>query len=155
MLGDILSYYDASTRTGINFSIMNCAGVTNVQANWRNIHFGIDAGKVDPAWNDEGRPGDNHCVRSLAVCNGALYASTWEPAEGGRGHIYRCAGEQQWIDCGAPDPANCIAVLAVYDGQLYAGSELYSGGGSLLPLSPNEKHGAWSIVMKVARNGPT
>ena len=160
VLGDILSYYDASTRTGINFSIMNYAGVTNAQANWRNIHFGIDAGKIDPIWNDEGRPGNNHYVRSLTVYNGALYASTWEPAEGDRGHVYRYAGEQQWVDCGAPDPANCIATLAVYDGQLYAGSELYSGGGSSLPLSPNEKHGGvvyryeggqeWTNLGKVA-----
>ena len=31
--------------------------------------------------------------------------------------------------------------MAVYDGNLYVGSELYSGGGSALPLSPNKNHG--------------
>ena len=31
--------------------------------------------------------------------------------------------------------------MAVYNGKLYVGSELYSGGGSSLPLSLNEHHG--------------
>ena len=55
---------------------------------------------------------------------------------------------------------NAINALAVYQGKLYAGSELYSGGGSALPLSPNTNHGGrvfryeggtrWTNVGKIA-----
>ena len=37
VLGDILSKYDSDTRTGVTLSIMNYAGVTNAQPNWRNL----------------------------------------------------------------------------------------------------------------------
>lgn len=137
VVGDILSYFNPELRRGFNFSIMNYAGVTNAQSNYRNVHFGISDGKEIPNWLDCGRPGNSMYIRSLTVFDHSLYASTWEPQEGGRGHIYRYAGGQRWIDVGSPDPANCISTLAVYNGQLYAGSELYSGGGSSLPLSPN------------------
>ena len=160
VVGDILSYFNPELRRGFNFSIMNYAGVTNAQSNYRNVHFGISDGKEKPNWVDCGRPGNNMYIRSLTVFDGSLYASTWEPQEGGRGHIYRYAGGQQWIDVGSPDPANCISTLAVYNGQLYAGSELYSGGGSSLPLSPNENVGGvvyryeggkqWTSMGKVA-----
>jgi len=160
VVGDILSYFNPELRSGFNFSIMNYAGVTNAQSNYRNVHFGISDGKTKPNWVDCGRPGNNMYIRSLSVFDRSLYASTWEPQEGGRGHIYRYAGGQKWVDVGSPDPANCISTLAVYNGQLYAGSELYSGGGSSLPLSPNENVGGvvyryeggkqWSSMGKVA-----
>ena len=159
VIGDILSWYDPDTRTGINFSIMNYAGVTNAQSNWRNVHFGIDA-DIKTEWKDCGRPGNNMYVRSLTVFDGELYASTWEPEAGDRGHIYRYAGGTEWVDCGSPDPSNCISTMGVFNGRLYAGSELYSGGGSSLPLSPNEEHGGvvyryeggtkWTSMGKVA-----
>ena len=41
----ILSYFDPELRRGFNFSIMNYAGVTNAQSNYRNVHFGISDGK--------------------------------------------------------------------------------------------------------------
>ena len=160
VVGDILSYFNPELRRGFNFSIMNYAGVTNAQSNYRNVHFGISNGKEKPNWVDCGRPGNNMYIRSLTVFDHSLYASTWEPQEDGRGHIYRYAGGQKWIDVGSPDPANCISTLAVYNGQLYAGSELYSGGGSSLPLSPNENVGGvvyryeggkqWTSMGKVA-----
>lgn len=159
-LGDILSYFNPQLRRGFNFSVMNYAGVTNAQSNWRNVHFGITDGKEQPTWNDCGRPGNSMYIRSLTVFDGSLYASTWEPAEGERGHIYRYDGGQQWTDVGSPDPSNCISTLAVYNGKLYAGSERYSGGGSSLPLSPNETNGGvvyrheggnrWTNMGKVA-----
>jgi len=84
----------------------------------------------------------------------------WEPDEGKAGHIYRYAGGKQWIDCGSPDKANALTGMAVYNGKLYVGSELYSGGGSSLPLSPNTNRGGrvyryeggtrWTDVGKVA-----
>ena len=141
VIGDVLSCYDLTTRTGVNLSIMNYAGITNAQSNHRNVFFGVDDGGEIPDWKDCGRPGNSQYVRSLTVFAGTLYASTWEPGIEERGHVYRYAGKQKWVDCGAPSAANCIAAMAVYDGHLYVGSELYSGGGSSLPVSENQKHG--------------
>ena len=141
VIGDVLSSYDLTTRTGLNLSIMNYAGITNSQSNYRNVFFGIDDGEETPTWKKCGRPGNSQYVRSLTVFDGNLYASTWEPAVGDRGHVYRYDGNQKWVDCGAPSQANCISAMAVYNGHLYVGSELYSGGGSSLPLSKNENHG--------------
>ncbi|NQV25059.1 MAG: LamG domain-containing protein [Rhodopirellula sp.] len=141
VLGDVMSWYDSQSRTGMTLGLMNYAGVTSAQSNWRNVSFGIDSGRLDPEWTDCGRPGENHYVKSLVVFDDGLYAATWESGEGQRGHVYRYAGKTQWIDCGAPDEANAITGLAVYNGKLYAGSETYSGDGSSLPLSPNTNHG--------------
>lgn len=141
VLGDVLSQYDPATRTGFTLSMMNYAGVTSAQSNWRNVFFGIDAGRIDAKWIDCGRPGNCQYLKSLVVYDGGLYAATWEPGENESGHVYRYAGGTDWIDCGSPDVSNAITGLAVYDGKLYAGSECYSGGGSSLPLSPNTKHG--------------
>ena len=141
VLGDVVSWYDPATANGFTLGLMNYAGVTSAQSNWRNVFFGIDAGQLAPAWIDRGRPGNNHHVKSLVVFDGDLYASTWEPDAGDAGHVYRYAGDTRWIDCGAPSPANSLTGLAVYQGRLYAGSELYSGSGSSLPPSPPANHG--------------
>jgi hypothetical protein len=137
VLGDVLSKFDPATRTGASLGLMCYAGVTNAQSNWRNVSFGIDAGRIEPEWTDCGRPGKSWHVRSLAVFDGNLYAATWEPEEGLRGHVYRYGGGQKWIDCGGPDAANTISALAVSGGKLYAGAERYSGAGSSLPASTN------------------
>ena len=160
VLGDIFTCYNPQTRTGVTLSLMNYAGVTSAQSNWRNLLFGIDAGQVDSAWTDCGRPGTNQQVKSLVVFNGDLYAAVWEPGKGKTGHVYRYAGGTRWFDCGSPDKANAITAMAVFNGKLYAGSELYSGGGSSLPRSPNENHGGtvycyeggkrWASVGKIA-----
>jgi len=141
VLGDILSWYDPASSSGVNLSLMNYAGVTSAQSNWRNILFGIDADQPVNNWVDCGRPGENRQIKSLVVFAGDLYAATWEPAPGAAGHVYRYAGGQRWIDCGAPSLANSITGMAVYQGRLYAGSELYSGAGSSLPPSPNVNKG--------------
>ncbi len=140
-LGDILSWYDPSTRNGFNFGLLNYSGVTSSQSNWRNVFFGIDTAQGGDAWIDCGRPGNNWMINSLTVFDGDLYAATWEPGENERGHVYRYAGGQKWVDCGAPSPANGLKGLAVFNGRLYVGSELYDGGGSSLPLSGNKSHG--------------
>ncbi|MEO2022671.1 MAG: hypothetical protein ABGX05_12695, partial [Pirellulaceae bacterium] len=98
--------------------------------------------------------------KALAVYQDHLYAGTWEPAASESGHVYRYAGGTRWVDCGAPDKSNAITSLAVYEGKLYAGSELYSGAGSSLPVSPNTNNGGsvfryegdqkWTNVGKVA-----
>lgn len=141
VLGDLVSKYDPQARTGLNLGVMNYAGVTSAQSNWRNLAFGIDAGKIDPEWTDRGRPGNNHYVKALAVHDGSLYAATWEPGKGEVGHVYRYQPPAGWVDCGSPDVANAVTALAVYEGKLYAGVERYSGGGSALPLSPNTNPG--------------
>ncbi|MFP6618002.1 MAG: LamG domain-containing protein [Pirellulaceae bacterium] len=160
VLGDVMTCYDPRSRNGFTLSLMNYAGVTSAQSNWRNILFGIDAGQVDEKWTDRGRPGNNHHIKALAVYQDHLYAGTWEPAASESGHVYRYAGGTRWVDCGAPDKSNAITSLAVYQGKLYAGSELYSGAGSSLPVSPNTNNGGsvfryegdqkWTNVGKVA-----
>ena len=142
-LGDILSCFDPATRTGFNLGLMNYAGITCAQSNWRNLFFGIDAGVGGDKWMDRGRPGNNQLINSLVVYAGDLYATTWEPGPNDRGHLYRYAGGTNWIDCGSPSPANALKSVAVFDGNLYVGSERYSGGGSSLPLSPNENDGGY------------
>lgn len=141
VLGDILSKFDAGDRNGASLSLMNYAGVTNAQSNLRNLSFGIDAAHGGSSWVDCGRPGKNYFVRSLTVFEGNLYAGTWEPGAGESGRVYRYAGGKEWIDCGSPDKSNCVASMAVCGGKLYAGTELYPGGGSALPESPNKTPG--------------
>lgn len=141
VLGDIVSKYDPARRKGFNFSIMNYAGVTSAQSNWRNIHFGIDDGRITQPWTDCGRPGTNLMVWALTVYDGNLYAGTFEHGADQAGHVWRWAGEKQWIDCGSPDQANTVSSLAVYDGHLYAGTSRYAASGSALPDSPNNNPG--------------
>ena len=152
VLGDILSKYDPSTRTGFNLSLRNCAGVTAAQSNYRHLHFGVDAGRIDPAWTDCGRPGNNLRVYSLTVYEGQLYAGTFEHGADEAGHVYRYAGETEWIDCGSPDRCNTVASLAVYSGKLYAGSSRYKAGGSALPDSPN-RHPGGNMFRYEGRDG--
>jgi hypothetical protein len=140
-LGDVLSKYEPDSRNGVNLSIMNYAGTTSSQSNYRNLLWGIDAGKIDPAWTDCGRPGNSLYAMAMAVFDGHLYVGTYEQGEKETGHVYRYDGQSKWTDCGGPDPANAIASLAVFDGKLYAGSARYNAGGSALAKSPNWKPG--------------
>lgn len=141
VLGDIVSKYDPTTRTGLNFSIQNYAGVTSHQSNWRNLHFGIDNGQAESSWTDCGRPGNNLRVYALAVYEGHLYSGTFETGADESGHLYRYAGGTRWIDCGSPHQSNTVAALAVFDGQLFAGVSRYRAGGSALPESSNQHPG--------------
>lgn len=140
-LGDILSKYDPGTRTGVTLSVMNYPGVTCAQSNYRNLAFGIDAGRQDPAWTDCGRPGDAKYILSLAVYDGKLYASTYEEGERQAGHVYRYDGGTTWTDCGSPERCNAVGALAVYQGRLYAGSTRYNAGGSAMATSLNVQPG--------------
>jgi hypothetical protein len=138
VIGDIVSKYDPVSRTGFQFGVQNFAGVVSAQANYRHLHFGIDAGKIDVSWTDCGRPGDNLFVFALSVFSGDLYAGTFETGAEQAGHVYRYAGGKTWTDCGSPDKCNSVQALAVYDGRLYAGVGRYLSRGSALPDSPNE-----------------
>lgn len=141
VLGDVLSKYDPATRTGVNLGIMNYAGVTSAQSNYRNLAFGIDAGRIEPAWTDCGRPGNNRYVMALAAHDGRLYAGTYMEGERESGRVYRYDGGAEWTDCGSPDAANGVGSLAVYQGQLYAGTTRYNAEGSALSKSANWQPG--------------
>ena len=138
--GDIASCYDPDTRTGFQFSLLNNAGVTAAQANYRHLHFGIDAGS-EGEWVDCGRPGNNLRVYSLCVFDGDLYAGTFETGADEAGGLYRYDGEAGWELCGQPDAANTVASLCVYNGDLYLGTSRYRAGGSALPESENQNPG--------------
>ena len=141
VLGDVLSKYDPASRAGLNLSIMNYVGATSAQSNHRNVFCGIDGGQQTPQWVDAGRPGNNHMIWALTVFDGALYAGTWEPAEGEAGHVYRYEGNRTWTDCGSPDLCNTVSALGEHEGKLYAGGSFYSGQGSAQPISPNKNPG--------------
>ena len=139
--GDILSQYCPATRRGFNFGIQSAAGVGSSQTNWRNVFFGIDNGKLEPAWTNHGRPGNAVFIKALAVHDGALYAGTYEGGAGETGHVYRFAGGTDWEDCGAPAGCNAVSTLAEFNGDLYAATSCYRAQGSALPNSPNRVPG--------------
>ncbi|MCC6698133.1 MAG: hypothetical protein IT365_21100 [Candidatus Hydrogenedentes bacterium] len=141
VLGDIVSKFDPSSRRGINFTLMNFAGVTSSQANHRNLFFGIDAGTAPSEWRDCGRPGNSIMVWALCVHQGDLYAGTFETGKTEAGHVYRYAGEAQWVDCGAPAACNAVTSLAVHEGHLYAAASHYRSSGSSIAESENETPG--------------
>lgn len=141
VLGDIVCKYDAVARKGFNFGLMNYAGVASSSANWRNLYFGIDDGKLEPEWRDCGRPGNAVCVFALCVFNGDLYAGTFEGGKTENGRVWRYQGGTNWDDCGAPHASNAIISLAEYDGRLYAAASHYRSRGSSLAESENETPG--------------
>lgn len=141
VLGDIVSTYDPVARRGINLCLMNFAGVTSAQSNYRNLFFGLDNARIDNAWTDCGRPGTNLMVWALCVFNGNLYAGTFETGENDSGHVYVYRGGTDWEDCGAPAPCNAITALAEFDGHLYAAASHYRSRGSSIAESENETPG--------------
>jgi len=121
-LGDLIGKYDPGTRKGFTLGIRHNAGVTGSQANYRNLQFGIDDGRRDPEWRDEGRLGKAVFVHSMAVHDGALYAGTVEGwTNNDPGHVYRFSGKDGWEDLGAPWKSNGVTAMASYNGSLYVG----------------------------------
>jgi hypothetical protein len=137
--GDIVGKYEAAARRGFTLSIQTNS-VTTSAANYRNLHFGIDAG-VTGEWTDCGRPGNAIHVFALTVFDGRLYAATCEPGEGQAGHVFRYSGGGLWEDCGNPDACNAVSALTAYEGELYAGVARHNLAGSSLPMSPNRNPG--------------
>ena len=134
-VGDLISQFDYGSRTGFHLGVYSHGGVTNSQPNARQVHFGIDSGKIDPAFKDHGRLGDGVFVFSMCVHRGRLYASTSSAGKDQAGHVYRFEGEDQWTDLGSPDEANSISAMATFDGNLYVASSKYRLG--------------WVIVIRV------
>ena len=140
VLGDLVSKYDPAARRGLNWCIKSGAGMTNSQANDRNVQFGIDAG-TEPVWSDRGRPGNAVYVMAMAVHDGKLFVGTCEAGPGEAGHVYRYDGGSRWVDCGSPDRCNAVTSLAAFGGKLYAGTGRYRLAGSALPESTNANLG--------------
>jgi hypothetical protein len=139
VLGDIVSWFDPTTRHGFTLGFEHGAPCGS-HGNDRTAWFGVDAGTA-PRFVDHGRPGDaTVMVCSLAAFEGDLYAATWEggPSPRGRVHRLRAGG---WEDCGSPWDANAVTRLAVHDGALYAGVSRLRGGGSGLDDSANQNPG--------------
>lgn len=137
VLGDIVCMYDPATRSGFHLGLMNYAGVTSSQSNYRNVTFGIDRASPDAGFTDCGRPGNSLFVLALTVHDGGLYAGTFETGLNEAGHVWRYSGGTQWTDCGSPDRSNAVLCLTSFDGALYAGTGRYLARGSALPDSPN------------------
>ena len=140
VIGDLVSKYDPVTRRGLNWCVKSGAGMTNSQANDRNVHFGIDAG-TEPVWSDRGRPGNAVYVMAMAVHDGKLFVGACEAGPGEAGHVYRYDGGSRWVDCGSPDRCNAVTSLAAFGGKLYAGTGRYRLAGSSLPETTNANLG--------------
>lgn len=147
--GDIVSQYDPATRTGFHLGLYTHEGVTNAQANRRQLHFGIDQGVIEPDFTDHGQLGNAVYVFSLCSHQGKLYASTCHPGSTDTGRVYRLDGSKTWTDLGSPDVANAVSAMAVFHGELYVASSKYRLAGSALGESENKNFGG-----KVYRLGP-
>lgn len=134
--GELLSLFDAASRTGFQLGLRDNTGVTSSQSNTRQLQFGIDAGS-DPQWRDEGRPGNAVLAFGFTVHGGHLYAGTCEPARDDAGHVYRYVGPGRWEDLGKPDRANAVSGLVTFQDALYVGTAKYRLEGSALPESEN------------------
>lgn len=137
-LGDIVGKYDPHARQGFHFGFQHNVGVPTCQANFRQLQFGIDNGRIDEQWTDHGRPGNAMLIYALAEYEGALYAGTCEAGATESGKVFRFdAANNVWIDCEIPAKCNSISAFAVYRGNLYAASTKYRLRGSSLEESMN------------------
>ena len=143
IVGDLISKFDPEARRGFTLGVVtNTGATTTAQANYRNVHFGIDNGKLDPVWTDCGRPGRAVQIQGLGAWRDQLYAGTFEQGADERGHLWRYGGGQQWVDCGSPpDGANAVSSMAEFDGQLYCTSGRYNPIGSRLGPAKNTRPG--------------
>ena len=139
--GDIISQYDPASRTGFHLGLYSHGGVTNSQSNRRQLHFGIDQGRIEPEFTDHGQLGTAMFVFSLCVHDGRLYASTCHAGGDEAGHVFRFEGEDRWTDLGSPDKANSISAMTAFNGSLYVASSKYRLAGSSLSESTNENFG--------------
>ena len=137
VIGDVISRFDAQSRTGFMLNIKHNVGATNSQANYRQLQFGIDSGSSPGEWRDCGRPGEAVLIFSMATFDGQLYAGTGVAGADSSGRVFRYDGDDAWIDCGALDKSNSVSSLAVYEGKLYAGTAKYRLAGSALTESEN------------------
>jgi Concanavalin A-like lectin/glucanases superfamily len=142
VVGDLVAKFDGESRRGFQLSVLTNTGVTSTtQPNYRNLHFGIDSGRLAPRWTDCGRPGNAVLIASLKVSNGALYAGTLEMGSDERGRLWRYGGDGQWVDMDNPVGCNIVNSIAEFEGALYCGVGRYMGTGSALGESRNRTPG--------------
>ena len=139
--GDIISQYDFAARTGFHLGLYSHGGVTNSQSNLRQLHFGMDQGKLESEFKDHGQLGNAVYVFSLCVHDGHLYASTCHAGAGESGRVFRFDGKNAWKDLGSPDQSNAVSAMTVYRGSLYVASSKYRLAGSALSESENAQFG--------------
>lgn len=139
--GDLLSQYDPATRTGFHLGLYSHGGVTNAQANSKQVHFGIDQGRLEEQFTDHGQLGNATYVFAMCVHRGRLYASTCHPGESETGRVFRFEGGNRWTDLGSPDKANSISAMTEFNGSLYVASSKYRLAGSALAESQNPNFG--------------
>jgi hypothetical protein len=140
-LGDLVSQYDPATRTGFHLGLYNHGGVTTAQSNSRQLHFGVDQGRLEKSFTDHGQLGRASFVFALCVHEGRLYATTCHSGTSEAGRVFRHEGGSRWTDLGSPDQANAISAVAVFNGALYVASSKYRLAGSALPESQNPNLG--------------
>lgn len=140
-VGDLISQFDKTSRTGFHVGVYSHGGVTNSQPNSRQLHFGIDSGRIESTFKDHGRLGSGVYVFSMCVHRGRLYASTCSAGADQAGHVFRFEGEDRWTDLGSPDKANSISAMATFNGHLYVASSKYRLAGSGLAESENPNFG--------------
>ena len=143
VVGDIVSQFDPTIRHGFGLSLITNTGVTSTaQANYRNIHFGIDQGDKTANWVNQGRPGNAVLVKALHVSGGYLYAATFEADSEETGHLWLYQGPHKWCDLGpSPDRSNSINSIASFDGALYCCTGRYNSHGSALGPAKNTNPG--------------
>jgi hypothetical protein len=139
--GSIASRFDPRQRRGFSLGFVTNTGVTSSQANFRQLEFGIDNGRDEPAWTDHGRPGNALLIFALCVHEGALFAGTCESGKSEAGRVWKLNERNEWTDLGAPDRCNSVSALATFGGELYAGVSKYRLAGSALAESENPNLG--------------
>ncbi len=129
VVGDVISKWDATSRTGFTLCIKGSSGGYNSHGSQRSLQFGIDQASTG-TWTDCGRPNptSSYVSNSLTVFDGNLYAATSDAqTEKNWRRVYRYAGGQEWMDCGqvGDRKARGVGPLVVHDGSLFAATWNY------------------------------
>ena len=123
--GDLVSWFDPKSRTGLNLGLYSHSGVAGTHSNTTQLHFGVDAAWRDTAWRREAEFGagrNSSAVSALAVHDGALYAGTLNFDNGKGGRVMKYVGPNAWTDMKIPAVAEQISSLVSHNGMLCAGT---------------------------------
>lgn len=151
VVGDIASKFDFARRCGWTLGVIDNQGVASSQANYRNLHWGMDDGGMPGRFTPTGALGAARLIWALTVHENGLYAGTCEPD--GFGRVWQLQHDNNtWTDLGHPDDSNSVVTMASLDGDLYVGTGSYRTWGSNLPPASNSAPGGHVYVMQ-ARHG--
>lgn len=133
VVGDLFGRFDSTSRRGINLCLLTNTGVTSTaQPNRRHLQFGIDDARLEPEWQDCGRPGNAVLVTSLLAADGLLYVGTLETGAKETGHLFRYDGGKRWVDLGNPAGTNAVHSVTEFEGAIYCAAGRYATAGSCL-----------------------